>query len=73
MACLSLPKTSLNEEMSSLAKIYDFTKSKFLGKLEEASNMHVISLFLHKFNIKGNWLVNIEFFKYTFKLVIIVF
>ena len=73
MACLSLLKTSLNEGMSSLAKICDFTKSKFLGKPEEASNMHIISLFLHRFNIKGDWLVNIEFFTYTFKLFIIVF
>ena len=35
--------------------------------------MHRISLFLHNFNIRGDVLINIEFFTYTLKLVIIVF
>ena len=34
--------------------------------------MHRILLFLHSFNIRGDGLINIEFFTYTFKLVIIV-
>ena len=56
VACLSLPKTSLNEGRSG----------------EEVSNMYGISLFLYCFNIRGDRLINIEFLPYTPKLVIIV-
>ena len=34
--------------------------------------MHKISLFLHSFNIRGDGLINIEFFSYALKLAIIV-
>ena len=34
VACLSLPKTSLNEGRSGLAKIWDFTGFKLLGNPE---------------------------------------
>ena len=34
VACLGLPKTSLNEGRSGLAKIWDFTEFKLLGNPE---------------------------------------
>ena len=37
------------------------------------SNIHRISLFLQSLNIRGDGLINIEFFTYTLKLVIVVF
>lgn len=61
-----------------LTIICDFTRSKARGKLEKIKNkklsyMHMISLFLHGFNISIDKLVKIELFSYILKLNAIIF
>lgn len=59
-----------------LTIICDFTRSKARDKLEKnkkLSYMHMISLFLHGFNISKDKLVKIELFSYILKLNAIIF